>query len=522
MNILTKLNNTLRISELKKYSIEEIAIALLLMVGIFISLFQFLSNRSLWVEEAMLALDIIHKNSFELLKPLEEYRQVAPILFLQIEKLFSTLLPDTEYGLRIFPLLCFWGAGYFFYKFIKKQLHSVYEIIIALSFFVLNGLFILYSSEVKQYMTDIFVLLIIFYLLIKSYKREQNKYYIVGITGVFSIFLSNIAPIVLFTVGLYLFYVDFFQLKQKKSDRILPLLAVFVVWLGVFSIYYYYFIYEHPNREFMIGFWSGEENAFMPYNSLKEFCNFISIRRAVILRALLPQITTMHPFFENAIQIMLLLMFLFGILCLILKKRIELIILTCTPLVLHAVLSASQLYPFALRLILYTLPGVIIICSIGIIFMLKLVFARLMEGKYHSLIFLFPVLLFLTGYPFKIRSQEIKESIKYILKNRKENENIYAHISCFAASAYYEAIGFAPPIEDIAFRPYDQTFTISQRTGDDKYIEELKKVHGKNWLLFTYYLEGEKYITDKLDSCYKRLKTFHTAGSSVYFYDFGE
>jgi hypothetical protein len=494
----------------KQCAIEKMTITLILTAGVFISLLQFFYNRSLWVDEAMLALNIIHKNSFELLKPLD-YGQVAPILFLQIEQLFSVLLPNTEYGLRIFPLLCFWAAIYPFYKIIKNQLQNVYEVIIALSFFALNSNFILYASEVKQYVMDLFTISSIFYLLIKSYKEERNKYYVLGIAGSLSIFLSNIAPIVLFTAGLYLFYFHIVRLKQKK---IFPLIALFTVWLSVFFIYYYFFIYEHPSRKFMVEYWMGSENAFMPYNSLEDFCKFISAKRATVF-GVLSQFAFVNSPFEIIIQMILLLVSLAGLLCLILKKKIGIIILTCTPPALHLFLSAFQLYPFALRLILYILPGIMIICSIGFVFILKFIFARFDKKKYRFLILLFPVFLFSAGYPFKVRRQEIKDSINYIQKNRSENENIYVHPSCFAAAKYYEAIKFAPPMEYIGSY-------FDQKIDDNEYIEGLKKLRGKNWLLYTYSLEEEKYLTNKLDSCYKRLKTYHTTGSSAYLYDFGE
>ncbi|MDR2125925.1 MAG: glycosyltransferase family 39 protein [Prevotellaceae bacterium] len=489
-----------------KYTVEEITVKLLLIAGVVLSLLQFLYNRSLWVDEAMLALNIIHKTGFELLNPLD-YGQVAPILFLQIEKLFSILLPNTEYGLRIFPLLCYWAAIYFFYKIIKIQLHNVYAVIIALSFFVLNTLFVLYASEVKQYIIDVFVLTIIFYLIIKEYKSERNKYYALGIVGALSVFLSNVAPIILFTAGLYLLYTHFFVSKQK----IVSLLVVFVTWLSFFSVYYYFFIYEHPTREFMVAYWSGLENAFLPYHSFGDCCKFISVKRAILLGALFPRFTLAAPI----IQMILLPAFLAGILSLIIKKKWEILILTCTPPVLHLFLSAFQLYPFALRLVLYTLPCIIIICSTGFLFIIKLLFSRLKIKQYRFFILLLPISLFLFGYPFKEKKQEIKETIKYIQTNRNENENIYVHSSAFAASQYYETIDM--PLSMIYIGSYsDQTI------DDDEYISALKKLRGKNWLLFTYSPEDEKHITDQLDVCYKRLKTFHTTGSSAYLYDFGE
>jgi hypothetical protein len=57
----------------------------ILAAGVVLSLAQFLFNRSLWWDEAAMALNIIHRSSAELLQPLD-YAQSAPVLFLQILK----------------------------------------------------------------------------------------------------------------------------------------------------------------------------------------------------------------------------------------------------------------------------------------------------------------------------------------------------------------------------------------------------------------------------------------------------
>ena len=72
--------------------------------GIGLALFQFFSNRSLWFDEAMLAINIVHRDFDGLLKPLE-LNQVAPILFLQLEKIFFLALPQ--------PRTRIWHSGYF-------------------------------------------------------------------------------------------------------------------------------------------------------------------------------------------------------------------------------------------------------------------------------------------------------------------------------------------------------------------------------------------------------------------------
>jgi hypothetical protein len=487
----------------KSYSVEEVIVALILAGGVLLSLLEFLHNRSLWSDDASLALNIIRRDSFGLLKPLD-HGQVAPILFLQIEKLFSTLWPNTEYGLRIFPLLCFWASLYFFYKIIKKQLHSTYAIIFALSLWSFNYTLVFYSCEVKQYTSDVLVLLVASYFLLKDYKTERNKYYVLGIFGAIAILVSNVAPIILFMSGLYLLYDQFFVTKEKK---IMPLFIIFSVWLSLFSVYYVFFIHNHPLQEFMLNFWS-EKKAFLPLDSFRNFAVFL-IKKMLMAVSMLSA--------KNS-EFLLIIFFVAGLITFIRGRKTEIIILTCAPITLHLFLSAFQLYPFDTRLILYTLPCLIIICSFGFDTFLKFIFSRLKIEKIQLLAVIIPIvflLAFLLGkQTVKENRAEIKTSILYIQKNIVEGENIYIHSAALKAFCYYKEIGFVKTNAHLIEGEWN-----NEKTE----VEELRKLKGKCWILFTTYNSSGKFIINQLDSIgYKQIDVFKTTGSSAYLYDFGE
>jgi hypothetical protein len=492
---------------------EKIIIALILAAGVFLSLLQFLFNRSLWLDEAWLSLNIINKSSLDLLKPLD-YNQVAPILFLQIEKLFSTILPNSEYGLRIFPLLCYWGAICFFYKIIKMRLHNVYAIIIALSLFVFNPTFMFYSSDAKQYMTDVMVLLAVFYFVLKDYKKETNKYYVLGAVGVIAILISNVAPIILFVGGLCLLYDPLFVSKNKK---ILPLFAVFAVWVSTFLLYYAFFIYNHPAKEFMVKFWASQhENAF--FNIHKGSGLFLIEKMEMIFRILscrlfLP-LSSAAPFPNLIInKYILMLLSLTGFVIFIRERKMKLIILTCAPIIMHLFLSGFHLYPFESKFILYTLPCFIISCSEGFGFIIKIIFSSLKIKKVIPFAIVIPIFFFLSGYPVKIEREEIKKSIRYIQENIHEGENIYIYYFATFPYKYYDNIGFTNLKTPIIEGKYNRSGFYS--TGD---INELKRLRGKTWLL----LSSDKGIAEQVNSLgYKKIKEYKAKGSFVYLYDFG-
>jgi hypothetical protein len=502
---------------MKRYSIEKITSAVILALGGLGSLIQFLFNRSLWGDEAALALNIIHKSSVELLKPLDYY-QVAPALFLQIEKLFSMILPDTEYGLRLFSLLCFWASIYLFYRIVKK-LDSVYVTVTALSFFCFGYIFVFYSSEVKQYMSDVFTLLCVFYFVTRKYKNEKNKYWLLGIIGTIAVFLSNVAPVILCTCGLYMVYDHIFVRKKK----ITPLLAVFSVWLSAFLLYYCFFIYAHPHKEFMVGFWQ-KERGFLPINpSNANFYAFLMEVPKIVFTAIFDlNIEKTHSLI---IVCGLIILFVTGMVRLIRDKKINLIILTCVPVLLHLLISAFQLYPFYRRLILYTLPGVIIVSALGFDYFAKTVIPLLKYKNIRLFVIIIPILFssfsLFSRYP--IERTEYKKSIKYVKEHINESKNIYLYGWESIIMKYYMDIGFLPEEINIINKEAGKNFNVSP-VSLENLLEELNLLHHKNWILFSSTaMSDEKFIVSRLDSLgYDKVKEFHTKGSSVYLYDFGE
>jgi hypothetical protein len=499
-----------------KAKIEGKCVVLFLIAGVILSLFQFLYNRSLWIDEAWLGLNIIHKNSFELLKPLD-YNQVAPILFLQIEKLFSIFIP-VEYGLRIFPLLCFWSFLYFFYKILKMLWKDNYcAIIIALSFAVFNPLFILYSSEVKQYIVDVFVLSVVFYFTIKDYKKVQNKYYILAIVGVLSIFLSNVAPIILFTSGLYLFYDNFFVTKNKK---ILSLSLMSLVWLVAFSVYYCFFIYEHPAREFMIAYWY-KAGGFLPHSfDVSMFERFVIQLGSIFLFS--NYALFMSDIWDASIPglimyFIMVLFFLIGIVKLIRYRKMKIIILTCVPFLLHVFLSAFYLYPVSTRAMLYTLPCMIVICAEGFNFME--IFFRLKSYQKKRAVTIICILLLFCGlYRFPIKKTEIKDCLKYINEHIKEDEAIYAYSYAIPSLQYYTDIEYIN--SKFISHTQDNIFD-GEYWNKEKYTDILKELRGRYWLMFSLNPGDETYIINQLNSLgHKKIEKFQVEGFSIYLYDF--
>jgi hypothetical protein len=368
-------------------------------------------------------------------------------------------------------------------------------------------------------MTDVFTLLALFYFVLKGYHSERNKYYVLGIAGGIAIFLSNVAPIILATCGLYLLYEQFFV---KKNKKIAALFAVFAVWLSLFALYYAFFIHNHPLREYMVNWWS-EVEAFSPHNPFKShlylflFAKTKMILHLLSLHLILPPIEKICIPPLTLISKAFLIIITIGIVALIRSKNIKAIMLMFVPIILHLFLSAFKLYPFDTRLILYTLPCLMIICAFGFESILRTVFSKLNVAKSCSLAIIIPCVSLFVGSPVKIEMQETKKCIKHINTNISETDAIYIYHGANSMFIYYDEIGLVK----------SNVRLINNKVGNwglvTEYVNDIKNLHGKNWLLFATSFGEEKVIINQLDSIgYTKLDEFSPTGSSVYLYDFGE
>lgn len=138
--------------------------------GILLRTVQYAANPSLWVDESALALNIIQRTYADLFQPLD-YGQAAPVGFLLLEKFVSLRLGIGEYALRLIPFLSGIASLFLFHALAKRCL--VREAVPwALFLFAIASPLVYYSSELKQYSSDVCITLAILLAGIRA--REKN------------------------------------------------------------------------------------------------------------------------------------------------------------------------------------------------------------------------------------------------------------------------------------------------------------------------------------------------------------
>lgn len=349
----------LNLNQIKLY---KIGFCCVLFLGLSLRFYWHFMCRSLWEDEAHIALNFMHFGYLGLMKPLENF-QSAPIFFLWSVETFSKIFGNGELSLRAFPFLLSVFTLPVFYFLVKELTKERLTALIAFFIFSINWSFIYYSSEVKSYTIDVSAYIILTYLLLSSHPKIQNsRKELLILAGVLFIFYSNVSFVILVCSALYMFSNWKFSGRDKFNYEIgLPKsdLKIFGAWAAAFLINFFVFIYHHPYSTGMQEIWSW---TFCPMNIFSgDFVNFLNYRaRDTIFSGML--------FFEDKkfFAYVIVAVIIAAFIKIFRSKQYYLLLFTLLPICIHLVLSMFKLYPFYFRFILYLLPPFIILFAFGI------------------------------------------------------------------------------------------------------------------------------------------------------------
>ena len=148
-------------------------IGLFVALGLFARVMRYALRFPLWDDESFLCVNFISRSYAELLQPLD-FHQVAPILFLWIERGAVRLLGYSELVLRLFPFLCS-IASVFLFRRTASRLLSGLGLLLATAIFAVSYPGIRYAAEAKPYGCDLFVSLGLLWLTVEwLYRREMR------------------------------------------------------------------------------------------------------------------------------------------------------------------------------------------------------------------------------------------------------------------------------------------------------------------------------------------------------------
>jgi hypothetical protein len=149
-------------------------LALFLLIGVLARVVRYYLCFPLWDDESFLCVNFIHRSYTELLQPLD-YHQVAPVLFLWIERAAVQIFGFNEYALRLIPLITSLGSLFLFRR-VAGHLLSGPALIFAVATFAVSYPGIRYAAEAKPYGTDMCLSLLMLSLVLEWYQHRNPRF----------------------------------------------------------------------------------------------------------------------------------------------------------------------------------------------------------------------------------------------------------------------------------------------------------------------------------------------------------
>lgn len=243
--------------KLTKDNIIELTGLVWIILSFGVCLYVNAKNLRFWVDEGMLAYSVINRSLAELAATPLDWNQSTPILYLYIVKIISMILGNSEFALRLFSLISYVVLLVLFYDIVRNIFSHKYP---ALETAFLVGIpFIMgYAQEFKPYMTEAAAVLFVFRLFHRYRQGKLNWYVFIALSGV-CIGLGN--P-VCFLIGGTLLVEFLTGLREKNRKVIFQSIAGGAIILGIFAVYYFYWLSPVIHDGYMVDFWEGYRFSF--------------------------------------------------------------------------------------------------------------------------------------------------------------------------------------------------------------------------------------------------------------------
>jgi 4-amino-4-deoxy-L-arabinose transferase-like glycosyltransferase len=399
----------------------------IILVGIIWRIVIYWQNRNLILDEANIARNLFERGFKGLTQPLS-YEQYAPPVFLWIEKILAAIFGFGERVLRFYPLATGIAALLVMYGLLKKLVGNGWSVIYPLFLLAFTHIFIRYSSEVKQYMPDVFIVLSLLWLAL-SVDMKQTKpvrfallWFVAGSVAIWACMPSVFA---LAGVGCYYGWQVF---KDRDYKSLVRIGGIAVLWVAQFAVYYLLILKPQADSDYLQHF---HQNNFLfatPNNTGELMHNW------EVFSALLKQFEgdwILVLTFNTAFLIL-------GAVALFRRDAAKgfLLLVPIGGLLVAAALNQFSLLP---RVALFSMPLLIVVIAYGVDSCMA------MDEKIWKLAIV-AVLLFAMGSslsstlekPWKY--EQLTDGLDFLKEKKLPGDNLYAYHSSGPALKYYTTI----------------------------------------------------------------------------------
>ena len=484
-------------------------------LGVVLRLGQYLFNRSFWSDEASLAVNLVTRN-FSGLTQLLDYHQAAPIGFLFIEKLSILIFGNHDYIMRLFPLFAGILALYLIYKFARASFGTFG--LVAVTLFSITWWLIYYSSELKQYSSDVTIALLMVYLASKCLKEkvQPKDFLILGIVGAFVIWFSHPSVFVMAGAGLILVLE---KISRKEYAPWIWILGIGIGWLASFGLEYLVSLRHIVADEYLIDYWKKAYVPMPPWSDKRWFVD--------------TYFTFLYFAFHRADQVTALITLVLvpiGALSLLIRNW-KIAFLVISPFVVVAIVSALQRYPLKNRFMLFLIPFAFLLMAEAIrgIYWLIAKWKPNLAAIFSGLLALAVIWQIVpsTFNTLLAAKVNVRPVLEYIAENRKPDDIIYVYRRTASVFNYYAPF-YGLDSGNIVIGEQ----STSKRKALQNYENELTNLVGNKrvWFLFTEITDCENCPEDDSVGYYLEfinpfgvlIDSFSSPGANTYLYDLSQ
>lgn len=502
----------------------------IVLLGVIARAVHLFADRSLWLDEAMLALNLAER-SFAGLAGSLDFNQAAPLGFLWAEKLAVVLLGLDEIALRLWPYLA-GVAALIVFAVLARRLLSPGAALFAMAAFALSTSLVYYSAELKPYAFDVLFAALLPALAVGRGRPNAGALAAAGAIGVwFSYALVFVLP----GVGLYACI-----RTRPDPDTVGPghgfasgsagepgpvretrrrLLAVFLVWGASFLAAWLATGRETAANPLMARFWA---EGFMPLPTSGAALQWYAAAFAGWVRNTLDFSDAASWSHGVGIAVG-------GALALAgawyawSRDRARLA-LVASPTALALLASALSLYPFRGRLILFLVPTTLILIAWGVDWALSSSprSARAL-GAAAAALFLLSSATVLLGWLRSPYREELRPVLGHVATATGPGDVVYLHSGARHAALFYAR---ACPSCRIEGATVIHGRFLSGRP--EAIAEELERLPGTGrlWLVFSHewwgYGDAERdALVEELERRAGPGDRFEAPGAEAYRFDFG-
>ena len=327
-------------------------------LGMGFRIIRYAQNLPLWSDECLLSVNFIDRGYGDLVGPLEN-GQIAPILFLWIQRLVVDLWGFSEWTLRLFPIVCGLGSLLLFWRLASRVFEDEpVALVLAVGIFAVSVHPIRHAAEAKPYASDLLVALLLLIPAVEWLRQPQRVGWLWGLCAVlpWALALSNPAVFVAGGIGVAL-------LRPVRSSPDPRSRLAFLTY----------------GLMLLISFWGlhcvlGREQCARAIDGLRRYwaAGFPPLRDPLRLPLWLLSAHTGSAFAypgggARGGSIATFAACLIGVAVLV--RRREGLILTCltAPLALAFLAASMQLYPYGseARLMQFAAPAISLLCGLG-------------------------------------------------------------------------------------------------------------------------------------------------------------